>query len=270
MKIHRIEGVCATLLVIDAGNSCLVMGIYRDDSLIDTFHVNTAGIKEAPAYAELLKSTIEGSPLASLEITQIGVSNVIPGLDPVIASVCEECFHINPLFVSSRLDSGITIEIDDPQELGPDLIASAAAAYARYRDSLFIVDMGSASTISAVSKEGRFLGVIICPGLRLWAESIKKKIPYLPEVGLVMPSKLLGTNTLESMQSGLVIGHIAMIEGLLRRLSLQLGKPGKIIACGGFTDLVKEGVEGIDVFDAMLVLEGIKYIYQKNSLPARK
>jgi type III pantothenate kinase len=255
--------------VIDAGNSCLVLGIYDGDALVESFQVSTAGVREASAFIDLFKAYIEKSPLPAMRISEIGVSNVIPGLDPAITSVCEECFHITPLFVKSDLDSGIVIDIDEPKELGPDLIASAAAGYARYHDSLFIIDMGSASTISVVNEEGRFLGVIICPGLRLWAESIRKKIPYLPEVDLTMPSKLLGTNTLESIQSGLVIGHIAMIEGLIRRLSANYGRPHKVIACGGFTSLVMKGVEGVDVFDPLLVLEGIKHIYEKNSVIKR-
>lgn len=252
------------MLAIDVGNSCTVLGIYSDSGLQKTFYLNTGGCREKPEFCALLREFFTEAEMAASGITSIGISNVVPGLDECFEEVCREYFGRSPLFVSHTLECGLTFDIENPAELGPDLIAAAIAGFEKYHEPLIIVDLGTATTLSVLTADGVFKGVIICPGLKLSLESFARRIPYLPEVPLRLPSALIGRNTVESVQSGIVYGHVCMIEGILKRLAAELGTPHKVILCGGLSSVVKSAFAESVLYEPFLVLEGLRIVCRKN------
>ena len=202
--------------------------------------------------------------LTAGSIHRIGISNVVPGRSDWLREVCTEMFNLSPLFVTHTLDGGITYNIEDPSELGPDLVSAAVAGQVKYGGPLILVDLGTATTFSVLSKDGTFQGVIICPGLKISVEAFQRRIPYLPEVRLETPLKLIGKNTIDSVQSGLLYGHVSMIEGLLRRLATELEIPHKVVVCGGLSPVVEKTLTNVDVVEPYLVLEGIRILCERN------
>ncbi|MDQ7822145.1 MAG: type III pantothenate kinase [Candidatus Eremiobacteraeota bacterium] len=254
------RGGVLLLLVLDSGNSCLVMGVYQGEDLLTTAHVGTSLARDEREYLDLVRKFIREKAVPKDKITTIGISNVVPRLNSLLDEAVRELFGIAPFFVGHSHTDLITLDIETPSELGADLVAAAVAAYRKHRDSLIIIDMGSATTFSHITGEGSFQGVIICPGLRMGAEFFSARIPYLPEVKLAVPQKLLGRNSVESIQSGLMLGHIAMLEGIVRRLQEHYGRPGKVIACGGFAHVLRSHLPFVDSVEPFLVLEGIRVL----------
>ncbi len=256
--------VFSTLLAIDVGNTCIVMGYFDQGVLKRTLSLHYDKAMAPGDIASLVKGAVSETPLDAPEVKQVGISNVVKSLDGLFSSVCKELFECAPVFVKHSVKTDLLIDIEHPAELGPDLLACAVGAYRKYRDSLIIIDMGTATKFSLISRHGVFKGVIICPGLKLCADVLKSRISYLPEVPLEMPSVMLGRNTVQSIQSGLMTGHSALIEGMLRKLFRQYEKPAKTILCGGFSPLMKGNIEGIDVVEPQLILDGIRIICQEN------
>jgi type III pantothenate kinase len=253
-----------TLLAVDVGNTCIVMGFFDHDTLVRTLSVPYDKTMEAGDIRSLILGSMNKASLEPRSVKKVAISNVVSRLNPLFSSLCDDIFGSHPIFVNHRSRMELTIDIENPAELGPDLIVSAVAAYRNYKDSLVIVDLGTATKFSLISAEGVFRGVIIAPGLGISADSLKARIPYLPEVPLEIPSLLLGRNSVQSIQSGLMIGHCAMIEGVLVRLARTFGKPARTILCGGFSPLFRDQVEGIDDVDPDLILKGIAIIGRDN------
>ncbi len=254
---------CVTLLAIDAGNTCLVFGISDNDGWEETFCIQNKDFRETSHILALLDAELSRRSIEKRQITTVGISNVIPRFNQILLAVSEEMFGVRPHFVSATSTAGITIDVDNPAEVGPDLIAAAVAGYRKYGGPIILVDMGTATTFSRVDRQGRFEGVAICPGLKISAEALSRKIPYLPEVPLNFPERLLGKNTVESLQSGLLYGHVAMIEGMVARLSLRYGDVAQVIACGGISHIIKDLCKAITIYEPYLILDGIRMIFGK-------
>jgi len=179
-------------------------------------------------------------------------------------------FSLKPHFVSSENTADIVLDVNDPAEVGPDLIAAAVAGYRKHGGPIVLVDMGTATTLSRIDSRGRFEGVAICPGLKLSAEALFRRVSYLPEVSLRFPERILGKNTVESLQSGLLYGHVAMIEGMVTRLSQRYGDTTKVVACGGISHIIKDLCRVITFYEPYLVLDGIRMICEKKDRKSSK
>jgi type III pantothenate kinase len=248
------------LLCVDVGNTNIVLGLCSDHEWLARWRIQTAREMMADEYAMLLKSLVGDAGYQLPQVKQIVLASVVPPLTVTFRELVDRYLHINPVVVGPGLRTGLRIRIDNPVELGADLVANAVAAYDRFHASCVIVDFGTATTFSAVAQNGDFLGVAIAPGLGLAAEALSSRTAQLPRVGLVPPPNAIGRNTVHSMQSGLVYGYVGLIEGLVGRIRDELGRSATVVATGGLSRTIAPLTPSIQHVDPWLTLEGLRLI----------
>lgn len=251
------------LLVIDAGNTNIVIGIYKGDDLIHLWRIHTDRKKLGDEYAELLDSLLQKHNLKPEDIDDVAISSVVPDLKNTLNYLAREHFKTDPFYVNHRVKLNLTIKIDNPGELGADLIASAAGAVEVYGAPCVVIDFGTATTLTAINREREILGGSIAPGLNISREALYTNAPHLPRVDLTPPPSIVGTNTVHALQSGIFVGYSYMISGLVEEMKNILGTDARVIATGGLSLCFKE-IEVIDKIDPSLVLDGIKLLYELN------
>ena len=250
-----------SLLVVDVGNTNIVLGLYRGDTLAGSWRLATARERTADEYGILARQLIGGS-ITDVEGAIVG--SVVPPLNGVIESMMRQYFDIDPLFVEPGVKTGIAIHVDNPQEVGADRIINAAAAHALFGGPTVVVDFGTATTFDLVSADARYLGGVIAPGLNISAEALFARAARLPRVEIRKPATVVGTNTVVNMQSGIYYGYLSLVDGILARITKEVGPLQKIIATGGLATLFQEESEYINEIDAELTLKGLKLIYERN------
>lgn len=252
------------LLTLDLGNTNLVVGLFQKQELVRSFRFSTDRSRTADEYGVMLKSLIlhEGFEMKALE--GVVISNVVPALGPVLTELCQRHLKRDPFFVTSDLALDIHILTDYPRQLGADLIVAAEEAYARFGGPLVVIDMGTATTISAISSDGGFLGTTIGPGLSVSADAIYQRAPHLPRIVFEPPPKPWGTNTVHSMQAGILLGHAAMVDGLVTRIKAELGDNAKVVATGGLAETLLHACRTIDEVVPDMMLQGLRRIYERN------
>lgn len=253
------------LLCIDIGNTNLVFGLWKEGLWIDRWRVRTVQNKMADEYAMLLKTLLAEGGYSFGEISRVAIASVVPRLRSVFFELFNRYLGIEPLILGPGVRTGLKIRIDNPVELGADLVADAVAAYSRFQTACIIVDFGTATTFSAVSREGEFMGVSIAPGIEVAADALSSIAAQLPRINLVPPPAAVGTNTIHSMQSGLIFGYIGLVEGLICRIKEELGGEASVIATGGLSRVLSPLTDMIDETDTDLTLEGLRLIAERNS-----
>ncbi|MBN2324107.1 MAG: type III pantothenate kinase [Spirochaetes bacterium] len=253
------------LLCIDIGNTNLVFGLWKENRWIDRWRVRTVQNKMADEYAMLLKTLLAEGGYDFGSISRISIASVVPRLRSVFYELFLRYLEIEPLILGPGVRTGLKIRIDNPVELGADLVADAVAAYSRFEAACIIVDFGTATTFSAVSSKGEFMGVSIAPGIEVAADALSSTAAQLPRISLVPPPAAIGTNTIHSMQSGLIFGYTGLVEGLIRHIKEELGGEASVIATGGLSRVVAPLTGMIDVTDPDLTLEGLRLIAERNS-----
>nr|MBC7244833.1 type III pantothenate kinase [Chloroflexota bacterium] len=252
------------LLCLDIGNSNVVLGLWEKDQWLAHWRVRTIRDQMPDEYAVLLKALLRNNGYDFKNITRVVMASVVPPLTVVFQELFQRYMGIEPLIVNSAVKTGLRICIDNPPELGADLLADAVAAYHRFRGACIVVDFGTATTFSAVSKEGDFLGVAIALGLGVAAEALAAHTAQLPRVALVPPPAAIGKNTVHSMQSGLIFGYVGLVKELLHRIRTELGGAANVIATGGLSSVLAPLVEEIDAVDPWLTLDGLRLISELN------
>lgn len=246
------------LALIDIGNSTIEIGISKDRNQIDNVvKINTVKTISADEYALLLKDILAG-------VTEAIISSVVPELNEAFREFFQKRLGFTPLFMIPGIKTGIKIIADNPKEVGNDLVANIVGATELYAKTCIIVDMGTATTISYV-ENGTFRGVIISPGLTTSKNALISKTSLLPQVELEVPTKLLGTNSSDSIKSGLVYGHVSMIEGMIARIHKLLGTDNiPIVITGGNAKLLNPLFSRRMILDETLILKGLMIIYKRN------
>lgn len=252
------------LLCIDIGNTNIVLGLWNKQEWLAHWRVRTIRDKMPDEYDILLKSLLRESGYELQNITQVVIASVVPPLTPVFRELFARHPGLDPLIVGPGVRTGLRIRIDNPVELGADLVADAVAAYQRFHSACIVVDFGTATTFSAVSKEGDFLGVAIAPGLSVAADALVSQTAQLLRVALVPPPAAIGKNTIHSMQSGLVFGYVGLVEGMIRRIRAELDEAAQVIATGGLSSVLAPLTSEIQVVDPWLTLEGLRLISERN------
>jgi len=258
------------LLAFDVGNTNIVLGIFKDGRLLTNWRLQTESNKSADEYGMMLKQLFEYEGYKMADITDIVISTVVPSAMFALQHLSSKYFNCRPLIIGSGIKTGLSVKYDIPEQVGADRIVNAVAAFEKYGGPLIIIDFGTATTFCAISENAEYLGGTIAPGIKIAADALFEKTAQLPKVELEEPGRVICKNTVQSIQSGLVYGHMGIVEYILNKMKKELeeitasGKPVKVIATGGIANLMASGVQGIDHVDKLLTLEGLEKIYEQN------
>jgi type III pantothenate kinase len=251
------------LLALDAGNTNVTIGIFEDGKLIDHRRLRTVREQTSDEWGILLMSLLRYSSLDPAAIDGMIISSVVPPINSALAEMSQRYFGIEAMFVTADTPCGLKILYDDPAEVGADRIVNSVAALHKYGGPCVIVDLGTAITFDAISRNAEYLGGIIAAGIGISVEALFSKTARLPLVDFKRPSRVIGANTVASMQSGLYYGAIGAIDGMIERLIEELGDDTRTVATGGHARLIADGSRYIRHIDENLTLDGLQLIWQQ-------
>ena len=258
------------LLTFDVGNTNIVLGVFEDGELIENWRMETDNNKSADEYGMVIKQLFEYSGLSFDNVEDVIISTVVPSILYTLQHLSTKYFNKKAIVIEPGIKTGLLIKYDNPKQVGADRIVNAVAAHAKYGGPLVVIDFGTATTFCAVTKNAEYLGGTIAPGLKISSEALFEMTAQLPKVELEEPGKVICKNTIQSMQSGLVYGHMGIVQYIVERMKNELMEMSdckeepKVIATGGIASMMAEGVDCIDEVDKMLTLEGLRLIYEKN------
>lgn len=252
------------LLVIDVGNTNIVLGIFKEKTLIDHWRISTNRLRTTDEYGVLIRNLFRFNNVDSKEIDAIIISSVVPPVMPTLERMCQRYFGLVPLVIGPGVKTGMDIKYDNPREVGADRIVNAVAAYELYGGPVIIIDFGTATTFCAVDKKGNYLGGAICPGIGISTEALVQRTAKLPRIEIRRTEKVICRNTVESMQAGVYYGFVGQVDGIVSRIRKELGANAKVVATGGLAVVIGPATKAIDVVEPMLTLEGLRIIYGRN------
>lgn len=252
------------LLVVDVGNSHTVLGLYDGEELVGQWRVVTSNYRTGDELHILLAMLLQSIGVHSENIKGCCVSSVVPPLNGAIQHVSMRAFGIEALMVEPGVKTGIMLQCENPREVGADRIANAAGALVEHTGPLIVIDFGTATTFDVITERMEWLGGVIAPGVQLSADSLFERCARLPRVDIVAPKTVIGRNTVTNIQVGLTYGYADMVDGLVARITKELGQTPKVIATGGFSRLISSVASRIDIVDPLLTLKGLRAIYERN------
>jgi type III pantothenate kinase len=251
------------LLVFDIANTNIKIGLFDGKKLKATWRIATGVQRTADEYAVILLNMLRHEGYDPKDIDEGAMSCVVPPLVTTFNELFQKYFKIKPLIVGPGIKTGVRIRYPNPREVGADLIANAAAALTLYKLPIIVVALGTATAFATVSKDG-YLGGVIAPGLGIAAEALYTRTAALPRVELTKPKNAIGNNTQAAIQSGLIYGWAGLIEGIVERIQAELGEKAKVVATGGYADIIAKETKVIDEVNPNLTLIGIKTIHDMN------
>src|SRR5215472_6055009 len=252
------------LLAIDVGNTNIVYGLFRGAELVHQFRVETGRGRTADEYAVVLRQLLAMHGLGPEVVTGAIVASVVPPLTEIMAQLVRHAFGRDAVMVGPGIRTGMSILYENPREVGADRIVNAVAAYDKVKGGVIVVDFGTATTFDCVTPKGEYLGGVIAPGVQISADALFVRAAKLPRVEISVPPKVVGRNTVHSMQSGIVYGYVGLVDGLVERLRVELGYPCSVLATGGIAPLITPLSRTIQEADEDLTLVGLRLLYERN------
>lgn len=253
------------LLVIDVSNTNMVFGVFEGDKLMASWRLSTRSGRTSDETGLLIRSLFEYSEVSVDEIEAAVVSSVVPNVMYSMLNGVRKFLKIDPMIVRAGMKTGINLRMENPKEMGTDRIVNLMAAYEIYGGPAIVVDYSTATTFDVVSEDGEFLTGITAPGLQICADALYQRAAKLPKFEIVSPESIITRNTVESMQAGLVYGHVGEAVYLIEKIKEHFALPDmKVIATGGLGKVIHEMKPIFDVYDPVLALHGLRLIYEKN------
>ena len=252
------------LLVLDIGNSNIVLGTYEGKQLVRHWRISTDRQKTGDEYGMLMNNLFTYQGISMQDIHAIIISSVVPPLVVPMVKMCERYFHIHPLVVGPGIRTGIRLHYENPRAFGADRIVNVVGAYEQYGGSLIVIDIGTATTFDVVGEDGDFLGGVIAPGIGTSADAMFQSAAQLPRIELVPPKQVICRGTILGMQAGIIFGFVGQIDAIVRRIKAEYGKPMQVIATGGLARMIARESETIDKVDHFLTLTGLRAVYERN------
>lgn len=257
------------VLLIDVGNTNIVVGIMKGNERIADFRLSTDYKKTSDELSVQIMTMFTLNGIALDEIKGCIISSVVPNVMYSLEHSVRKLFNVTPMIVVPGIKTGMNLKIDNPREIGADRIVNAVAAYNKYKKELIIIDFGTATTFCHVRKNGDYMGGLITPGIKISSDALFERAAKLPRVEIARPEKVIGKNTVTSMQSGILLGYVGMTEYIIKKMKEEIyeqyGEKPLVVATGGFSTLIsKESNGGIDKVEPYLTLEGLKILYDKN------
>lgn len=251
------------ILTIDIGNTNIVFGVFDGDKIVLESRMDTDKNRMADQYAVTLAQLFNLYGLNISDIKGAIISSVVPPVSDQLKAAVKRVFGFDPVMVGAGVKTGLNILIDDPSTLGADLACGGAAAKELYPLPCIVIDLGTASKVYAVNKDGAFIGGIIAPGIKISLEALERGTMSLPMISLEGNTPVIGTNTVDCMRSGILYGHAGMLDNFIDRFQEKLGK-STVVVTGGFGAIIKDYCRNDFIIDQYLVLKGLKIIYEKN------
>lgn len=260
------------LLVVDVGNTNIVLGVYDQKNLVGHWRISTNRVGTTDEYGVLIMNLfLHDQKVNAEDIDGIIISSVVPPLMPALERVCARYFGVDPIIVGPGTKTGMAIKYDNPKEVGADRIVNAVSAFEKFGGPLIIIDFGTATTYCAVLANGDYMGGAIAPGIAISAEALFQRAAKLPRIEIRNPGQVICRNTVSSMQSGILFGYVGQVDGLVARMKKEMislfsikNEEIKVIATGGLAQLIANETDCINVVEPMLTLEGLRLIYDKN------
>jgi len=254
------------VLVVDIGNTNIVLGVYNNDELLGSWRMLTKNDKTADEYGMYILSLLQFNNINYKKINSAIISSVVPNVMHSFTNTMRRYFNIEPLIVGPGIKTGIMIKSENPKEVGADRIVDSVAAYEQYGGPLIVIDYGTATTYDVISENGEFLYGITSPGIQISADALWSKTAQLPNIEIKKPNSILAKNTITSMQAGLVYGYIGQTEYIVKKIKEEMKNENiKVVATGGLGRIISDETKYIDIYDPQLLLKGLKYIHDKNT-----
>ena len=253
------------LLLIDVGNTNIVMGIYDGDEYKYSWRLGTKFARTSDEYGLQVDSILRHYGVDIEDITDVVLASVVPSIQHTLRTMCTRYLGKEPMVIGEGTKTGIKIKYDNPKEVGADRIVNSVAAYKRYGGPCIVVDIGTAISFDVISEDGEYLGGAIAPGIGISSEALSSRTSKLPKVELEEPEHVIGKNTIEGIQSGIVYGFIGLVDNILEEMIRELGKDKeeiKVIATGGYAQLIASKSKYVEEYDYDITLEGMKLIYE--------
>ncbi len=253
------------LLVIDIGNTNTVLGLFKGERLAHHWRLRTSVDRTGDEYGILLRQLFEGADLLPRRVVGVILASVVPPMMRPMIAMIEGYLGLTPMVVGPGIRTHMPILYENPREVGADRIVNAVAGYEKHKRGLIICDLGTATTFDAVSPDGKYMGGVIAPGIGISAEALFRRASKLPRVEIAPPSRVIGRNTVESMQSGLLYGYVGMVNELIRRMSDEMDFDPYVMATGGLADVIAKETDLIKEVDKELTLRGLKLLWERNA-----
>lgn len=254
------------ILVIDIGNTNIVLGVYQQEKLQHFWRLSTNHQATTDEYGAIIHNLFIRVGLAVTDIEGVIISSVVPAMVSTIQWLCHDYLYKTPLIVDASIVTGLNIRCDNPHEVGSDRLVNAVAAIDQYGGDipLVVVDFGTATTFDVIDGKSNYLGGAIVPGIGISMEALYQCAAKLPRIELTKPKSVIGSNTVHSMQAGIIFGYAGQVDGIVDRISKELQAKPKVIATGGFAALIASESRSIDRMNPLLTLEGLRLIYTRN------